>query len=136
MSSASASENMIEHLSIFERAVIEAKTTNDFLPVWNLFINTRFFVIVKTDEKNSTTNNFVFSIFNSQETKDSPMVLVSEKIERLENPGSNKAIQVTGAELVKMLNPEVGIMVGTADGGLGIPKHLVQWIKNSITTVH
>lgn len=121
----------------FEKAVLEAKATNEFMPVWELFVNTQFFVITVPMDSGDTTSDFRFSIFQGPETQNQPVVIVSEHLDRLENnSGSNKAIKVSGAKLVQLLNPEVGILVAIPTGGFGLPKEQVQWLRASIQPVH
>lgn len=125
------------NVSQFERAVLNAKTTQDFMPVWEAFVNTQFYVSVIPMDSGSTTENFRFSVFQSEGTQNQPAVLVSESLERLgPNSSSSKAIKMAGAKLVQMLNPELGIVVGYRDGGFGIPKEQVQWLRESIQPVH
>jgi len=35
-----------------------------------------------------------------------------------------------------MLNPEVGIVVALDEGGFGIPKDIMQWLKDSLQNAH
>ena len=122
--------------SDFEVAVIEAKKTNEFMPVWELLINTQFFVITVPMDSGEKTSDFRFSIFQSPETQDQPVVIVSEILERLENNSSSeKAIKVAGAKLIQLLNKEVGIIVALKDGAFGIPKEQVQWLRSSIQPI-
>ena len=119
-----------------ETAILEARDTNDFMPVWELFVNTHFYVIVIPNDEGSQTSDFTFAIFQNSETENKPFVIVSELLERLENSSSNKAIKIPGAELIQLLNPEVGIMVSLEDGAFGIPKDQVQWLRESIQIAH
>jgi len=123
--------------SDFEVAVIEAKKTNEFMPVWELLLNTPFFVITVPMDTGEITSDFRFSIFKSPETQNQPVVIISEVLERLENNSSSeKVIKVAGAKLIQLLNTEVGIMVALEAGAFGIPKEQVQWLRSSIQSVH
>ena len=126
-----------DSFSIFENAVNKSKISNEFMPVWELFVNTHFFVITVPLDSGNQTSDFRFSIFQSPETQNQPVVIVSEVLERLgKNSSSTKAIKVTGAKLIQLLNTEVGIMIALNDGAFGIPKEQVQWLRASIQPSH
>ena len=121
--------------SPFERILLQAKQSQEYMPVWEAFVNTQFFVVATPMDSGETTKNFRFSIFNSPESKNQPMVIISESLDKLSNSSSDNAIKITGAKLVQMLNHEVGIVIAFSDGAFGIPKEQVQWLRESIQPV-
>jgi len=124
-------------LSALEEVVLESKKTNDFMPVWDLFVNTQFYVVTIPLDSGDKTSDFKFSIFQSLETENQPVVIISEDLSRLDrNSSSDKAIKVSGAKLIQLLNAEVGILLALADGGFGLPKEQVQWLRASIQPTH
>ena len=123
-------------MSDLEKKILEAKETNDFMPVWEQLISTQLYVVVIPNGSGDQTSDFTFSIFQNPETQNLPFVVVSEILERLENRSSEKAIRVIGAKLIQLLNSEVGIMISLEEGAFGIPKEQVQWLRESIQTAH
>ena len=116
----------------FESALYASKKTGELLPVWEHFVNTQFFVVVVRNDSGAKTKVFRFSVFNNPVDK-KPYVLVSEHLDRLENVQSGEAIKLSGAQLIQMLQPELGIVLGGLDGGaFAIPNGQVQWLRESI----
>ena len=73
-------------------------------------------------------------VFNNPVDK-LPYILISEHLERIENVQSGEAIKVSGAQLVQLLRPELGIVIGLNDpeeGAFAIPNAQVQWLRDSI----
>jgi hypothetical protein len=103
------------------------------MPVWKQFVNTQFFVVIIQNDKEAKTKDFRFSVFTNPMDK-KYYVLVSEHLNRLENAHSGDAIKLSGAQLVQMVQPELGIIVGgLADGGgFVIPNSQVLWLRTSI----
>ena len=116
----------------FESVLYDSKKTGELLPVWEHFVNTQFFVVVDRNDSGAKTKDFRFFVFNNPVDK-KPYVLVSEHLDRLENAQSGEAIKLSGARLVQMLQPELGIVVGGLSGGaFAIPNGQVQWLRESI----
>lgn len=123
-------------MSRFEETVQKARETRDFMPVWNSFINTMFFVSVIPLGESPESSDFRFSIFQGPATKNKPMVLASEKPERLSGDDKVKAIRLQGGKLIGLLNQEVGIVVALNDGAFVIPGEQVQWLRSSIQSAN
>jgi len=119
--------------SSFEAILLVSKKTGDFMPVWESFVNTQFFVVIVRQDDGQKTKDFRFSVFNNP-VDEKPYVLVSEYLERLDNAQSGEAIKVSGAKLVQLLRPELGIVIGgLKDGGaFAMPNDRVQWLRESI----
>lgn len=118
----------------FESVLYASKKTGELMPVWERFVNTRFFVVVIRNDSGQQTKDFRFVVFNNPVDK-KPYVLVSEHLERLENVQSGEAIKVSGAQLVQLLRPELGLVIGLNDpeeGAFAIPNGQVQWLRDSI----
>ncbi len=118
----------------FEAVLYTSKKTGELMPVWEQFVNTQFFVVVIRNDSGEKTKDFRFVIFNNPVDK-LPYVLISEHLERLENVQSGDAIKISGAQLVQLLRPELGILIGLNDpveGAFGIPNGQVQWLRESI----
>ena len=119
------------NIEAFESVVRAAKVSNDFMLAWEKFVNTRFYVAILTQETGSETRDFRF-VVHRHGPQNEPMVFVSEDLNRLRVTAAEKAIQMSGAELLNMLNHEVGIVVVLSDGGFGIPVGLVAWLRASM----
>ena len=114
----------------FEDVVKACKATNDYMPAWEKFVNTEFFVAVLPQDAGSQTRDFRFAIHNSP--KNEPTVIVSESMDYLNSSATDKAIKMRGANLISMLNHQVSILVALSDGAFGIPVILVAWLRASI----
>lgn len=118
----------------FEQTLQSSKQSSELMPVWELFVNTQFFVVVIRNDTGDETKDFRFSVFeNPVDSK--PYVLISEHLDRLENVQSGVAIKMSGAKLIQMLNPKLGILIGlnwVDEGGFAMPSELVQWLRESI----
>lgn len=104
------------------------------MPVWERFVNTQFFVVVIRNDSGQQTKDFQFVIFNNPVDK-KPYVLVSEHLERLESVQSGQAIKVSGAQLIQLIRPELGVIIGLNNpekGAFAIPNGQVQWLRDSI----
>ena len=114
----------------FEKVVSACKPSNDYLPAWEKFINTEFFIAVLPQDTGNQTRNFHFVIHNSP--KDGPTVIVSENFDYLKLSATGKAIKMRGANLISTLNHQVGILVALSDGAFGMPANLVAWLRAGI----
>lgn len=118
----------------FESVLYASKKTGELMPVWERFVNTQFFVVVIRNDSGQQTKDFRFVVFNNP-VDQKPYVLVSEHLERLENVQSGEAIKVSGAQLVQLLRPELGVVIGLNDpekGAFAIPNGQLQWLRDSI----
>lgn len=114
----------------FEQTVKAAKASDDFLPVWDQFVRTAFFVGVLPQDDGPQTENFLFQVRTGP--RGEPMVMVSEDLDRLQTREVGRAIRMHGGDLVSRLNPDVGILVALSDGNFGIPVDLVGTLRAAI----
>ena len=121
--------------SEFETVLKTSKAINEFMPVWELFGNTKFFVPIIQDDSGESATGFLFFTIAYPDSN-SPSVMISEQLERLANMQAESAICITGTELIKMLHAEVGVVINTnlpdENSIFVIPKGAVQWLKESI----
>jgi hypothetical protein len=115
----------------FETIVKACMKTSDFLPAWQKFANTMFFVAVLPNNPVAASGGFDFIVDDSEKTK-GPAVVIAESIEHLENPATNKAIRINGTRLITMLPVDIGVLVAMSDGMFGIPADLVGWLRANI----
>jgi len=130
MSVLSSEVNVVK--SNLDKAIEVAKKNNDYMPVWQEFINTKFYVLATPLDEGDKTSNFRFNIYN---IKGQPTIILSENLDRIAaTGGEEKAIQVAGGKVIQMLNPDVAIMVALEQGGFGLPKDIVDWLRNSLSS--
>ncbi len=120
----------MEFSESFEDVVGACRVTDDYMPAWEKFVNTEFFIAVLPQDVGRQTSDFRFAIHNSP--KDEPTVIVSENLEHLNSSATDKAIKMRGANLISTLNHQVSILVALSDGAFGIPVNLVAWLRASI----
>lgn len=116
---------------MFEQIVKSCKAANDYMPAWERFLNTAFFVSVIRHDSGAQTQDFRF-VLNTNTPDGMPCVIVSEELHRLQNLHSFEAIKLSGGKLIEMLNPDVGILIALSEGGFGMPKNLIGWLRASI----
>jgi len=121
----------MNHPESFETIVKACKATSNFLPAWQKFANTLFFVAVLPQDPEAATGGYDFIVDVSEMTK-GPAVVIAETIDHLESPATNKAVRLNGTKLITMLPADVGILVVFGDGTFGIPADLVGWLRGNI----
>ena len=115
----------------FEHLIGTCKTSGDFMPVWERFVNTFFFVSVIQNDAGAQTKDFRFQLLKSPQDG-APCIIVSEHLSRLAATQGTTAIKELGGKLVAMLQPGVGILVAIDDGAFGIPPDQVGWLRASL----
>ncbi|HEX8955082.1 MAG TPA: hypothetical protein VF798_02340, partial [Burkholderiaceae bacterium] len=111
----------------FEHIVAASQTSGDYNPTWKRFVKTRFFVPLARDGAESGQQ---FKLGKHPQSG-KRIVTIAEDRQLLEDRGENAA-HLHGAEIVKLLSPEVGILVALADRSFGIPAGLVARLKQSL----
>src|SRR6185437_2619249 len=105
----------------FEQIVAASQTSGDYNPTWKRFVKTRFFVPLARGAVSQPGQQFKL-VKHPQSGKS--IVTIAEDRDFLEGRGENAA-HLHGAEIVKLLSPEVGIHVALAGRSFGIPASLV-----------
>jgi|GEM_PF-2710019 len=103
-----------------------AQEADDFLPAYEAFINTDFYVGVYRQGDETPTRDFRFDVItNSQNSQ--PYVAVAPALDHLHKGQAEEAIQIRGAQLIRELDPAVGIPVSLETGcAMGPTKENVQ----------
>ena len=114
----------------FEQSVKAATASQDFIPAWEMFVRSAFFVAVLPQDEGVQTSDFLFQVRDGP--RGEPMVMVSEDLDRLQAREVDKAIRMHGGELISMLNPGVGILVSLSDSDFGIPVDMVATLRAAI----
>lgn len=115
-------------MTALEVIIDKAKTTHDYMPVWEEIVNSDFFVVIHTNDEEKTSD-FYFDIVKFQ---DKHYVILAETPENLKAEVAAKAIKLPGFKIIEMLNPEIGIVLNTAVGPLVMPIEILGWLRKSI----
>jgi len=112
----------------FEQVLTAAQADGSFNPAWKKFVNTKFFVpIVHADNDPKK-----FSIHTAPSQVDGTQaVLISEVRERLGQHGTGVAA-LTGADVVRLLHAEAGILIALSDRAFSIARERVEWLKKGV----
>jgi hypothetical protein len=122
-----------KELSRFEKALLEAKSSNEYAPVWEAFINTELFVLVAPVDAGAQGKRFNSVVFQDEQSNHQPVVKAAEDLALLDASSNNeKAIKMPGGKLLQVLRPEIGILVACRGGRFLISKEQVQSLKESI----
>lgn len=125
-------------ISILESAIMAAQESGDYMPAYQLLVNTDFFVPVLRKDQGATTKDFRYAVRG--DLRDEPVLVISEELARLHaqatdeaiEQGTARAIKMRGSKLITTLHPEVGIIVALSNGGFGMPAKTVAWLKKSM----
>lgn len=118
-------------MSQLEQAIAQANESRNFQAMWEAFVNSVFYVqVFSVDEKSPDPK---FCAVQSPFTQNQLSIVVSEDLERLGTiPSTHQAVRMQGADLVRILNPALGIIVGYSGGGFAITKEQVQQLRGGL----
>ena len=111
----------------FEQVLTAAQADGAFTPAWKKFVNTRFFVPVVPSDSDS--RKFTLHV---QEADGKRSVTISEVRERMAAHSGNALIAMSGADVVRRLQAEAGILVALSDRAFGIANERVEWLRKGI----
>jgi hypothetical protein len=115
----------------FEQIVVASQTSGDYNPTWKRFAKTRFFVpLARAGAELQGQPGQHFKLARHPQSGKS-IVTIAEDRQLLEERGENAA-HLHGAEILKLLSPEIGILVALTDRSFGIPAGLVGRLKQSL----
>ena len=118
----------------FEEIVKKCKVSGDYMPAWELFVNTKFYVGIHRLDSGDVMRDFRFLIFDSP-NDGSPCLIVSEVLERLSKEKSKDWLCMTGSELIRKSRPGLSILVALSDAGFGVPSNVIEWLRKSMQPV-
>ncbi|WP_426105022.1 DUF805 domain-containing protein [Massilia sp. TSP1-1-2] len=114
----------------FEQVLAAAQAAGSTTQAWKKFVNTRFFVaIVRSADGNP--KNFTLQLADA-DADGNIAVRISEQRERLVVGGGNTLVTLSGAEVVRRLQAEAGILVALSEGVFAIARDRVDWLRKGI----
>lgn len=112
----------------FEQALLAAQAEGSLNAAWKAFVNTRFYVPIvhapDLDPKKTRIHTMPGTAAGAN------AVLISEVRERVAD--GDAVLWLNGAEIVKMLHAEAGILVALSDRAFAIAHDKVDWLRKGI----
>lgn len=122
--------------SSFERVLLGCVDKGDYAEAYESFANTSFFVPVFRNDEGPKTSDFLFRISDGTDSEaKGPALVISEEKARLATNEMVYAIRLRGYDLVRLLNPKVGIVIMLSDRAWGLPAGLIEWLRQSFQPV-
>ncbi|MDQ1834479.1 DUF805 domain-containing protein [Massilia scottii] len=114
----------------FEQVLSAAQADGSLNPAWKKFVNTRFFVPVILPPASAAGSITLRLSGSTGATGQS--ILISEVRERVERHHGSAIAALSGAEVVRMLHAEAGILVALSDRTFDIARDRVEWLRKGI----
>ena len=111
----------------FEQVLTAAQADGAFTPAWKKFVNTKFFVPVL---RGSGADPRHFTLDVAHEGGQS--IQISEVRERLGQRDASGLASLSGAEVVRRLGADAGILIALSEGAFRIARDRVEWLKKGI----
>lgn len=112
----------------FEQALLAAQAEGSLNAAWKAFVNTRFYVPVVHAADLDPRKSKIHTAPGTAGGGDA--VLISEVRERVSQ--GDAVLWLNGAEIVKMLHAEAGILVALSDRAFAIAHDKVDWLRKGI----
>ena len=117
----------------FEQVLAAAQADGSYTPAWKKFIKTKFYVPVHRSVDDNPRN---FTLRLSQAAGGAaPILTISEIRARVEAQyldDIGALASLSGADVVKMLQAEAGILVALSESAFGIARERVEWLKKGL----
>ncbi len=114
----------------FEHVLKAAQLAGSLTPAWKKFIKTKFFVAISRS-LDDDPKNFLLSISrNPGDGK--PVVIIAEVRDRIDQHHGDGVVAVTGADIVRRLGDQGGILVELSDGQFSVSRKRVAWLQSGI----
>ncbi|MDQ1923664.1 DUF805 domain-containing protein [Massilia pseudoviolaceinigra] len=114
----------------FEQVLIAAQADGSLNPAWKKFVGTKFFVPV-IRPPGSAAGSITLRLSGSTGAT-GQSILISEVRERVEQHHGSVIASLSGAEVVRMLHAEAGILVALSDRTFDIARDRVEWLRKGI----
>ena len=114
----------------FEHVLKAAQLAGSLTPAWKKFIRTKFFVAILRSPDDDP-KNFLLSVSrNPGDGK--PVVIIAEVRDRIDQHHGDGVVAVTGADIVRRLGDQGGILIELSDGQLRVSRKRVAWLRSGI----
>ncbi len=114
----------------FEQVLRAAQAAGSLTPAWKKFIKTKFFVAILRSPDDDPKNFLLSLTRNPSDGK--PVVIVSEVRDRLDQHQGDGMAAVSGADIVRRLGNDGGILIELADSLFSISRKRVAWLRSGI----
>ncbi|NHZ81151.1 DUF805 domain-containing protein [Massilia sp. CCM 8695] len=114
----------------FEQVLSAAQANGLLNPAWKKFVHTKFFVPVVRPPGSDAANISLHLSDTAGATGQS--ILISEVRERVERHHGSAIDSLSGADVVRMLHAEAGILVALSDRSFAIARDRVEWLRKGI----
>ncbi len=114
----------------FEHILKAAQVTGSMTLAWKKFIKTKFFVAILRSPDDDP-KNFLLCI-SRHPVDGKPVVIISEVRDRLDQHLGDGVVAIFGADIVRRLGDQGGILVELSDGPLNVSRKRVEWLRSGI----
>jgi hypothetical protein len=114
----------------FEFVLKAAQLVGSLTPAWKKFIKTKFFVAILRSPDDDP-KNFLLSL-SRHPVDEKPVVIISEVRDRIDQHQGDGVVAVTGADIVRRLGEQGGILVELSDGVFNVSRKRVAWLRSGI----
>ncbi len=114
----------------FEHVLKTAQTAGSLTPAWKKFIKTKFFVAILRSPDDDPKN---FLLCISRHPADGkPVVIISEVRDRIDQHLGDGVVAVSGADIVRRMDGQSGILVELHEGVFNVSKKRAAWLLSGI----
>ena len=114
----------------FEQVLRAAQLGGSLTPAWKKFIKTKFFVAILRSPDDDPKNFLLCLSRNSGDGK--PVAIIAEVRDRIDQHLGDGVVAVSGADIVRRLGDQGGILVELSDGPFKVSRKRVAWLKSGI----
>lgn len=114
----------------FEQVLKAAQLAGSLTPAWKKFIKTKFFVAILRSPDDDPKNFLVSISRNPGDGK--PVAIIAEVRDRIDQHHGDGVVAVSGADIVRRLGDQGGILVELSDGPFKISRKRVAWLQSGI----
>jgi hypothetical protein len=114
----------------FEHVLKAAQLTASLTLAWKKFIKTKFFVAILRSPDDDP-KNFQLSI-TRHPVDGKPVVIIAEVRDRIDQHQGDGVVAVSGADIVRRLGEQGGILIELSDGPFNVSRKRVAWLRSGI----
>ena len=111
----------------FEQVLKAAQLGGSMTPAWKKFIKTKFFVAILRSPDDDPKNFLLSLSRNPGDGK--PVVIIAEVRDRIDQHQGDGVVAVSGADIVRRLGDQGGVLVELSDGKFSVSRKRVAWLQ-------